>query len=54
MSVTVLTAVKRKKICEKEEKYFKGKVVNFTVQSLILYQLSCEFTNLFGTLLKKF
>ena len=27
-----------KEICEKQEKYFKGKVVIFTVQSLILYQ----------------
>ena len=25
-------------ICEKQEKCFKGKVVMFTVQSLILYQ----------------
>ena len=25
-------------ICEKQEKYFKGKVVTFTVQSLILNQ----------------
>ena len=27
-----------REICEKQEKYFKGKVVTFTVQSLILYQ----------------
>ena len=27
-----------REICEKQEKYFKGKVVTFTVHSLILYQ----------------
>ena len=27
-----------KQICEKQEKYFKGKVLTFTVQSLILCQ----------------
>ena len=27
-----------KEICEKQEKYCKGKVVTFTVQNLILYQ----------------
>ena len=27
-----------REICEKQEKYFKGKVVTFTVQSLILNQ----------------
>ena len=33
-----LTAVKREKICEKQEKYCKGKVVTSTVQILIPYQ----------------
>ena len=27
-----------REICKKQEKYFKGKVVTLTVQSLILYQ----------------
>ena len=27
-----------REICEKQKKYFKGKFVTFTVQSLILYQ----------------
>ena len=27
-----------REICEKQENYFKGKVVTFTVQSLILYK----------------
>ena len=27
-----------REICEKQEKYFKGKVIVFTAQSLILYQ----------------
>ena len=27
-----------REVCEKQEKYFKGKVVTLTVQSLILYQ----------------
>ena len=27
-----------REMCEKQEKYFKGKVVTFTVQSLILHQ----------------
>ena len=27
-----------REICKKQEHYFKGKVVNFTVQSLLLYQ----------------
>ena len=33
-----LTAVKREKFAKRKEKYCKGKVVTFTVQSLILYQ----------------
>ena len=33
-----LTAVEREKFANKQEKYFKGKVFTFTVQSLILYQ----------------
>ena len=27
-----------REICKKQENYFKGKVVTFTVQSLLLYQ----------------
>ena len=27
-----------REICEKQEKYFKGKVFTFTVKTLILYQ----------------
>ena len=29
-----------REICEKQEKYFKGKVIVFTIQRLILYQYS--------------
>ena len=28
--------------CEKQEKYFKGKVATFTVQSLLLYQYPAD------------
>ena len=31
-----------REICEKQENYFKGKVVTFTVQSLLLYQYPAE------------
>ena len=34
-------------ICEKQEKYSKGKVVTFTVQSLILYQYSVDVLTFF-------
>ena len=46
-----------KEICEKKKrkkKYFKGKVVIFTVQRLILYQYPVDFLTLSGTLLKNF
>ena len=31
-----------REICEKQENYFKGKVVTFTVQSLLLYQYPAD------------
>ena len=43
-----------REICEKQEKYFKGKVVTLTVQSLILYQYPVDLLTFFLTLLKKF
>ena len=33
--------------CEKQEKYFKGKVVTFTVQCLILYQYPVDLLTFF-------
>ena len=36
-----------REICEKQEKYSKGKVVTFTVQSLILYQYSVDVITFF-------
>ena len=33
----VLTSGQTRELCEKQEKYFKGNVVTFTVQSLILF-----------------
>ena len=36
-----------REICEKQEKYFKGKVVTFTAQSLILYQYSADLLTFF-------
>ena len=35
---SILTAVKREKFAKIQENDFKGKLVTFTVQSLILYQ----------------
>ena len=50
-----LTAVgQTRETCEKQEKYFNGKVVTFTVQSLILYQCSVDLLTFLETLLKKF
>ena len=34
----ILTAVKREKFAKKKGKYAKGKLVTFSVKSLILYQ----------------
>ena len=36
-----------REICEKQEKYFKGKVVTLTVQSLILYQYPVDILTFF-------
>ena len=36
-----------REICEKQEKYFKGKVVTLTVQSLILYQYPVDLLTFF-------
>ena len=36
-----------REICEKQEKCFKGKVVTFTVHSLILYQYPVDLLNFF-------
>ena len=36
-----------REICEKQEKYFKGKVVTFTVHSLILYQYPVDLLTFF-------
>ena len=45
-----------REICKKKEKrnYFKGEVVTFTCSKFDTLPVSCWFTNLFGTLLKKF
>ena len=37
-----------REICEKQEKYFKGKVVTFTVQRLILYQYPVDLLTFLG------
>ena len=37
-----------REICEKQEKHFKGKVVTFTVQSLILYQYPVDLLTFLG------
>ena len=37
---TTVDCSQTREICEKQEKYLKGKVVTFTVQSLILNQYS--------------
>ena len=37
-----------REICEKQEKYFKGKVVTFTVQSLILNQYPADLLTFLG------
>ena len=49
-----LDRVQTREICEKQEKYFKGKVVTFTIQSLILYKYPVDLLTFFWTLLKKF
>ena len=36
-----------REICEKQEKYFKGKVFTSTVQSLILYQYPVDLLTFF-------
>ena len=36
-----------REICEKQENYFKGKVVTFTVQSLLLYQYPADLLTFF-------
>ena len=36
-----------REICEKQEKYFKGKVVTLTVHSLILYQYPVDLLTFF-------
>ena len=43
-----------REICEKQENYFKRKVVTFTVQSFILYQYAAVLQTFSGILLKKF
>ena len=44
-----------REICEKQEKYFKAKVVSLTVQSSTLHQYPVDLLNVFtGTLLKNF
>ena len=37
-----------REICEIHEKYFKGKVVTFTIQSLILYQCPVDLLTFFA------
>ena len=36
-----------REVCEKQEKYFQGKVVTFTVQSVILYQYPVDLLTFF-------
>ena len=43
-----------REICKKQGKYFKEKVVIFTVKSLILYQYPVDLPTFFGTSLKQF
>ena len=43
----VLDRGQTKEVCEKQGKYFKGKVVTFTVQSLILYQYPVDLQTFF-------
>ena len=38
--------VQTREICEKQEKYFKGKIVTCTVESLILYQYPVDLLTL--------
>ena len=47
LPATELDRGQTREVCEKQEKYFKGKVVTFTIQRLILYQYPVDLLTFF-------